>query len=80
MQDIESTIRDRNLSSEEAFWLFEEFSEGTTKDNLNFYLEVNDKPTIKGLFENLKQFSPQTKTGNKCLPSFTAIHKVPRNP
>ena len=55
MQDIESTIKGRNLTTEEAIRLVKEFSEGSAKDNINFYLEVTDKPTIEGLFENLKQ-------------------------
>ena len=55
MQDIECTIKDRNLNTEEAIWLVKEFSEGSAKDNINFYLEITDRPTIEGLFDNLKQ-------------------------
>ena len=79
MQDIESTIRDRNLNTEEAIRLVKEFSEGSTKDNINFYLEVTDKLTIEGLFENLKKCSLLAKMGNKCLWNFIVKHKVPRN-
>ena len=54
MQDIECTIKDRNLNTDEAIQLVKEFSEGSAKD-INFYLEITDRPTIEGLFENLKQ-------------------------
>ena len=70
MQDIESTITDRNLSSEEAFWLVKEFSEGSTNDNINFYLEVTDKPMIEGLFENLKQVFSSGEDGQQMLAEF----------
>ena len=55
MQDIECAIKDRNLNNEEALQLVKEFSEGCTRDNINFYLEVTDSPTVDGLFENLHQ-------------------------
>ena len=55
MQDIECTIKDRNLFTDEAIWLVKEFSEGSVKDNLNFYLEITDNLTMEGLFDNLKQ-------------------------
>ena len=50
MQDIECTIKDRNLSTEKVIRLVKEFSEGSTKDNINFSLEVMDNSTIEGLF------------------------------
>ena len=53
MQDIERTIKDLNLSNDEALQLIKEFSEGCARDNINFYLEVTDKPSVDGLFENL---------------------------
>ena len=70
MQNIECTIKDRNLSTEEAIRLVKEFSEGSAKDNINFYLEVMDKPTIKGLFENLKQVFSSGKDGQQMLAKF----------
>ena len=70
MQDIESTIRDRNLNTEEAIRLVKEFSKGSTKDNINFYLEVTDKPTIEGLFENLKKVFSSGKDGQQMLVEF----------
>ena len=79
MQDIESTIRDRNLNTEEAIRLVKEFSEGSTKDNINFYLEVTDKPTIEGLFENLKQVFSSGKDGQQMLAEFYSEHKIQRN-
>ena len=54
MQDIECTIKDQNLSTDKVIRSVKEFSEGSTKDNINFYLEVTEKPSIEGLFENLK--------------------------
>ena len=53
MQDIERAIKDQNLNNEEALQLIKEFSEGCAHDNINFYLEVTDKPSVDGLFENL---------------------------
>ena len=55
MQDIECTIKDRNLSTDEALQVVKEFSKGSTHNNINFYLKVTDRPSIEGLFENLKQ-------------------------
>ena len=70
MQDIESTIKDRNLNMEEAIRLVKEFSEGSVKDNFNFYLEVTDKPIIEGLFENLKQVFSSGEDGQQMLVEF----------
>ena len=70
MQDIECTIKDRNLNTDEAFWLVKEFSKGSVKDNINFYLEITDKPTIEGLFENLKQVFPSGEDGQQMLAEF----------
>ena len=70
MQDIECTIKDRNLNTEEAIWLVKEFSEGSTKDNINFYLEIRDRPTIEGLFDNLKQVFSSGEDGQQMLAEF----------
>ena len=56
MQDFESTIRDRNLNTEEAIRLVKEFSEGSTKDNINFYLEFTDKPMLPMFFIGIMFF------------------------
>ena len=53
IQDIERAIKDQNLNNDEALQLIKEFSEGCARDNINFYLEVTDKPSVDGLFENL---------------------------
>ena len=55
MQDIQSTIKDSNLINDEALQLVKEFSKGSAHDNINFYIEVTERPSIEGLFENLKQ-------------------------
>ena len=55
MQDIECTIKDCNLNNDEALQLIKEFSEGCARDNINFYLKVTDKPSVEGLFKNLRQ-------------------------
>ena len=70
MQDIECTIKDRNLSTEEVIRLVKEFSKGSAKDNINFYLEVTDKPTIKGLFKNLKQVFSSDEDRQQMLAEF----------
>ena len=38
MQDIECTIKDRNLNTEEALQLIKEFSEGCACDNISFFI------------------------------------------
>ena len=69
MQDIECAIKDRNLNNEEALQLVKEFSEGCVRDNINFYLEVTDSPSVDGLFENLRQvFS--SEDGQQMLAEF----------
>ena len=55
MQDIGCAIKDRNLNNEEALQLVKEFSEGCACDNINFYLEVTDSPSVDSLFENLRR-------------------------
>ena len=70
MQDIECTIKDRNLSTDEAIRLVKEFSEGSAKDNINFYLEITDNPTIEGLFNNLKQVFLTGEDGQQMLAKF----------
>ena len=70
MQDIECTIKDRNLSTDEALQLVKEFSEGSACDNINFYLEVTEKPSIEGLFENLKQVFSSGEDGQQMLAEF----------
>ena len=70
MQDIECTIKDRNLNTDEAIRLVKEFGEGSAKDNINFYLEITDNPTIGGLFDNLKQVFSSGKDGQQMLAKF----------
>ena len=70
MQDIECTIKDRNLSTDEALQLVKEFSEGSAHDNINFYLEVTERPSIEGLFENLKQVFSSGEDGQQMLVEF----------
>ena len=70
MQDIECTIKDRSLNTDEAIWLVKEFSEGSAKDNINFYLEITERPTIEGLFENLKQVFSSSKDDQQILAEF----------
>ena len=49
-------IKDRNLNNEEALQLVKEFQcKVALRDNINFYLEVTDSPSVDGLFENLRQ-------------------------
>ena len=70
MQDIKCTIKDRNLNTDEAIQLVKEFSEGRAKDNINFYLEITDRPTIEGLFDNLKQVFSSGEDGQQMLAEF----------
>ena len=70
MQDIECAIKDRNLNNEEALQLVKEFSEGCARDNINFYLEVTDSPSVDGLFENLRQVFSSGEDGQQMLAEF----------
>ena len=70
MQDIKCTIRDRNLSTDEALQLVKEFREGSARDNINFYLKVMEKPSIEGLFKNLKQVFSLGEDGQQILVEF----------
>ena len=70
MQDIDCTIKDRNLNTDEAIRLVKEFSEGSARDNINFYLEITDNPTIEGLFQNLKQVFSSGEDGQQVLAEF----------
>ena len=70
MQDIDCTIKDRNLNTDEAIWLVKEFSGGSARDNSNFYLEITDNSTIEGLFENLKQVFSSGEDGQQMLAEF----------
>ena len=79
MQDIERAIKDRNLNNDEALQLIKEFSEGCARDNINFYLEVTDKPSVDGLFENLRQVFSSGKTVSKCWPNSIVVYKIQKN-
>ena len=70
MQDIKCTIKDHNLSTDKALQLVKEFSEGSAHNNINFYLKVTDRPSIEGLFENLKQVFSLGEDGQQMLTKF----------
>ena len=78
MQDIECTIKDRNLNNEEVLQLIKEFSKGCACDNINFYLEVTDKPSIDGLFENLRQVFSSGEDGQQMLAEFYSHTQNPK--
>ena len=78
MQDIECAIKDRNLNNDEALQLVKEFSEGCAHDNLNFYLEVTDKPSVDGLFENFRQVSSSGEDGQQTLAEFYSRVQNPK--
>ena len=60
----------RNLKNDEALQLIKEFNEGCTHDNINFYLEVTDKPSVDGLFKNLRQVFLSGEDGQQMLAKF----------
>ena len=78
MQDIECAIKDRNLNNEEALQLIKEFSEGCARDNINSYLEVTDKPSVDGLFENLRQVFSSGEDGQQMLAEFYSRVQNPK--
>ena len=78
MQDIECAIKDRNLNNEEALQLVKEFSEGRARDNINFYLEVTENPSMDGLFENLRQVFSSGEDGQQMLAEFYSRVQNPK--
>ena len=78
MQDIECAIKDRNLNNDEALQLIKEFSKGCARDNINFYLEVTDKPSVDGLFENLRQVFSSGEDGQQMLAEFYSRIQSPK--
>ena len=78
MQDIECTIKDRNLSNDEVLQLIKEFSKGCAHDNINFYLEVTDKPSVDGLFKNLRQVFSSGEDSQQMLAKFYSRTQNPK--
>ena len=78
MQDIECAIKDRNLNNDEALQLIKEFSKGCARDNINFYLKVTDKPSVDGLFENLRQVFSSGEDGQQMLAEFYSRIQNPK--
>ena len=78
MQDIECAIKNRNLNNDEALQLIKEFSEGCARDNINFYFEVTDKPSVDGLFENLHQVFSSGQDGQQMLAEFYSYVQNPK--
>ena len=78
MQDIECAIKDQNLNNDEVLQLIKEFSEGCARDNINFYLEVTDKPSMNGLFENLRQVFSSGEDGQQMLAEFYSHIQNPK--
>ena len=77
MQDIECAIKDRHLNNDEALQLIKEFSKGCARDN-NFYLEVTDKPSMEGLFENLRQVFSSGEDGQQMSAEFYSHIQNPK--
>ena len=78
MQDIECAIKDCTLNNDEVLQLVKEFSEGCAHDNINFYLEVTDKPSVDGLFENLRQVFSSGEDGQQMLAEFYSRIQNPK--
>ena len=78
MQDIKRAIKDRNLNNDKALQLVKEFSEGCACDNINFYLEVTDNPSVDGLFENLRQVFSSGEDGQQMLAEFYSRVQNPK--
>ena len=78
MQDIECTIKDRNLNAKEVLQLIKEFSEGCACDNISFYLDAMDKPSIEGLFENIRQVFSSGEDGQQMLAKFYSRVQNPK--
>ena len=48
------------------------------RDNINFYLEVTDKPSMDGLFENLWQVFSSGEDGQQMLAEFYSCVQNPK--
>ena len=70
IQEIESTIADRNLTKYEAFHLIKDFSKGSAKDNINYYLEAIANAKVDGLFLNLRQVFSAAEDSQQMLAEF----------
>ena len=79
MQDIKCAIKDRNLNNEEALQLVKEFSEGCARDNINFYLEVTDSPSVDGFSKTYDSFFHQEKMVSRCWPNSIVAYKIKKN-
>ena len=78
MQDIQCTIKDCNLNMDDALQLVKEFSKGCARDNINFYLEVTDRPSVEGLFENLRQVFSSGEDVQQMLAEFYSHTQNPK--
>ena len=78
MQEIQCTIKDRNLNNDESLQLIKEFSEGCACNNINFYLKVMDKPSIDSLFENLRQDFSSGEDRQQMLAEFYSRTQNPK--
>ena len=78
MQDIQCTIKDHNLNNNKLLQLIKEFSEGCAQDNINFYLKVTDKPSVDGLFENLRQVFSSGEDRQQMLAKFYSRTQNPK--
>ena len=73
-----NAIKDRNLNNNEALQVVKEFSEGCARDNINFFLEVTDKPSVDSLFENLRQVFSSGEDGQQVLAEFYSRVQNPK--
>ena len=78
MQDIKCAIKDKNLNNNEVLQLIKEFSEGCVRDNINFYLEVTDKPSVDSLFDNLRQVFSSGEDDQQMLAEFYSHIQNPK--
>ena len=78
MQDIQCTIKDCNLNNDKSLQFIKELSEGCALNNINFYLEVMDKPSVDGLFENLRQVFSSGKDRQQMLAEFYSRTQNPK--
>ena len=75
---MECTIKDHNLNTKEVLQLIKEFSEGCARDNISFYLDITNKPSVEGLFENLGQVFSLGEDGQQMLTEFYSHVQNPK--
>ena len=53
VKEVRATIKDRELSESEGVQLIREFTESKAHQQVDFFMDLNPVPTIKGVLDHL---------------------------